>query len=91
MIIGGMVRAADYDLDDEAHPVLADYFAGISEAPDFGNARSARRLFEAARKTQSRRLRTLGRMPDLAELRALLAGDVQAVIDGDLQVDQALR
>jgi parallel beta-helix repeat protein len=91
MIIGGMVRAADYDLDDEAHPVLADYFAGISEAPDFGNARSARRLFEAARKTQSRRLRTLGRMPDMAELRALLAGDVQAVIDGDLQVDQALR
>jgi len=81
LITQRMVRAADYDLDEKAEPVLSDYFARIAQAPDFGNARAARRLFEATRKTQSRRLRALGRMPELAELRAVLAADIQAVTD----------
>jgi SpoVK/Ycf46/Vps4 family AAA+-type ATPase len=84
LIMQRMVRGADYDLDDNTEPVLAEYFARVAQASDFGNARDARRLFEASRKTQSRRLRALGRMPDLAELRAVTAADVQAVVDGPL-------
>jgi parallel beta-helix repeat protein len=81
LITERMVRAADYDLDDKAGLVLAEYFDRIAQAPDFGNGRSARRLFEATRKTQSRRLRELGRMPELAELRAVTAADVRGVTD----------
>jgi len=84
LIMQRMVRSADYDLDGAAEPLLADYFAQVAQAPDFGNARDARRMFEATRKTQSRRLRALGRMPELAELRAVTAADIQAVIDGQL-------
>jgi parallel beta-helix repeat protein len=78
VIMTRMVGAADYTLDNRAEPVLAEFFGKVSQATDFGNAREARRLFEATRKTQSRRLRALGRMPDLDELRALLAVDIQA-------------
>jgi len=82
LILQRMVRAADYDLDASAEPLLAEHFAQVAQAPDFGNARDARRLFEATRKTQSRRLRALGRLPELDELRAITAADIQAVIDG---------
>ncbi len=83
LITERMVRGADYDLDEQAAPVLLEYFQRVRDAPDFGNARAARRLFEATRKTQSRRLRGLGRIPDLDELRAVLADDIAAAIDAD--------
>jgi hypothetical protein len=82
LIMQRMVRAADYDLTDGTRPLLAEYFTRAAAAPDFGNARDARRLFEATRKTQSRRLRELGRMPELAELRAVTAADIKAVMQG---------
>ncbi|HEY3629357.1 MAG TPA: right-handed parallel beta-helix repeat-containing protein, partial [Jatrophihabitantaceae bacterium] len=82
LITRRMVRAADYDLDPAAEPVLAEHFARIAPAADFGNARDARRLFEATRKTQSHRLRALGRMPELAELRAITVADISAAVAG---------
>jgi parallel beta helix pectate lyase-like protein/ATPase family protein associated with various cellular activities (AAA)/AAA lid domain-containing protein len=80
-IIGRMVTAGDYRLDDDSGPVLREYFARIADDPNFGNARDARRLFEGVRKVQSQRLRLLGRMPELSELRALTVEDVRAVTD----------
>ncbi|GAB1507964.1 right-handed parallel beta-helix repeat-containing protein [Actinophytocola sp. KF-1] len=78
-IIGRMVAAGDYRIDEDAHPVLRAYFARIADDPNFGNARDARRLFEGVRKVQSQRLRLLGRMPETAELRTLTVEDVLAV------------
>jgi hypothetical protein len=78
-IIGRMVTAGDYRLDDDAAPVLREHFARIADDPNFGNARDARRLFEGVRKVQSQRLRLLGRMPEMAELQTLTAEDVLAV------------
>jgi parallel beta-helix repeat protein len=77
-IIGGMVADGEYLLDGAAQPVLLEHFGRISRNPAFGNARDARRLFEGVRKAQSQRLRALGRMPDVAELRRLTADDVLA-------------
>jgi Right handed beta helix region/ATPase family associated with various cellular activities (AAA)/AAA lid domain len=78
-IIGLMVSGGDYHLDDEATPLLREHFTRIADDPNFGNARDARRLFESVRKAQSQRLRLLGRMPDLTELRTLSAADVEAI------------
>ncbi|GAA4698711.1 right-handed parallel beta-helix repeat-containing protein [Phytohabitans rumicis] len=77
-IIGGMVAEGEYLLDGAAHPVLLEHFGRICDDPAFGNARDARRLFEGVRKAQSQRLRALGRMPEVAELRRLTAEDVVA-------------
>jgi SpoVK/Ycf46/Vps4 family AAA+-type ATPase len=77
-IIARMVAAGDYQLEDDATPLLLAYFDRIARDPNFGNARDARRLFEGMRKVQSRRLRLLGRMPETTELRTLTAEDVRA-------------
>ena len=77
-IIGRMVSTGDYELDQAAAPVLVDYFASIAGDPNFGNARDARRLMEGMRRAQSQRLRLLGRMPTVDELRGLLVDDVLA-------------
>ncbi|WP_326549384.1 right-handed parallel beta-helix repeat-containing protein [Micromonospora sp. NBC_01813] len=77
-IIGGMATDGEYLLDDTARPVLLEHFGRIAQDPAFGNARDARRLFEGVRKSQSQRLRSLGRMPEVAELRRLTAEDVRA-------------
>ncbi|MCT2585915.1 AAA family ATPase [Actinophytocola gossypii] len=77
-IIARMMSGGDYLVDADASPILLEFFARISTDPNFGNARDARRLFEGVRKAQSQRLRTLGRMPDVTELRTLTAQDVLA-------------
>ncbi|WP_020423506.1 right-handed parallel beta-helix repeat-containing protein [Amycolatopsis sp. ATCC 39116] len=79
-ITGRMAADGDYELDPRARPVLAGYFDRISADPAFGNARDARKLFEAVRKAQSGRLRRLGRIPDPAELRELRLEDVLAAV-----------
>jgi parallel beta-helix repeat protein len=79
-IIRRMITGGDYALDEDADPVLHDHFALIADDANFGNARDARRLFEGMRKVQSQRLRTLGRMPDMDELRTLTAADVLACV-----------
>jgi hypothetical protein len=76
-----MAAADGYDLDRTSDPVLAGHFARIATHPGFGNARDARRLFEEMRKAQSQRLRGVGRMPTVDELRALAPADVLAVLD----------
>jgi len=78
-IIDRMVGGGDYRIDPVAQPLLRSYFDRISHDQNFGNARDARRLFESVRKVQSQRLRLLGRMPDMEELRTLSAEDVAAV------------
>jgi SpoVK/Ycf46/Vps4 family AAA+-type ATPase len=77
-ILRRMAAAGDYLLDSPAAPVLLDHFAGIAEDPNFGNARDARRLFEGIRKAQSQRLRRLGGIPGITELRTLVVDDVLA-------------
>ncbi|MGI5212381.1 right-handed parallel beta-helix repeat-containing protein [Plantactinospora sp. CA-290183] len=77
-IMRRMIADGDYLMDDAAYPVLLDHFGRIARDPNFGNARDARRLFEGVRKAQSQRLRALGRMPDVAELRTVTADDVRA-------------
>ena len=76
-----MVESTDYRLDPAALPVLREHFARLLDAPDFGNARDARRLLETVRKAQSHRLRSLGRIPAPDELRELLASDVIACVE----------
>ena len=78
-IITRMVSAGDYQLDEDTTPLLREYFARIADDLNFGNARDARRVFEGMRKSQSQRLRQLGRMPEMTELRTLTAEDVRAV------------
>ncbi|WP_245359521.1 hypothetical protein [Kribbella aluminosa] len=75
-----MVAAQEYDLDDGAEPLLHRHFAVVSQAANFGNARDARRLFDRVRKAQSQRLRRLGGMPGLSELRRLRLDDVTAAV-----------
>jgi ATPase family associated with various cellular activities (AAA)/Right handed beta helix region/AAA lid domain len=77
-IIERMIAGGDYLVEAQASPILLTFFDKISTDPNFGNARDARRLFEGVRKAQSQRLRTLGRMPDVTELRTLTAQDVLA-------------
>lgn len=71
---------ADYEFTPDAEPLIREYFDSIPRNANFGNAREARRFFEAARKAQARRLRTLGTRPDVGELRRLSADDLAAVI-----------
>ena len=79
-ILALMATAGGYDLDRGADPVLARHFASIADAPGFGNARDARKLFEGMRKAQSQRLRGTGRMPTVDELRTLEVDDVLAAM-----------
>ncbi|MGZ0148969.1 AAA family ATPase [Kribbella sp. WER1] len=80
LIVQRMVAAQEYDLDDGAEPLLHRHFAVVSQATNFGNARDARRLFDRVRKAQSQRLRKLGGMPGLSELRTLRLDDVSAAV-----------
>jgi Holliday junction resolvasome RuvABC ATP-dependent DNA helicase subunit len=68
----------DYLLADGVTEALLAYFSRLSRGADFGNAREARRLFEAIRTAQAQRLRLLGRRPDRAELRTIEVADVHA-------------
>ncbi|MEJ2858049.1 MULTISPECIES: right-handed parallel beta-helix repeat-containing protein [unclassified Saccharothrix] len=79
-IIDRMALSGEYHLDRGSDPILLDHFEHASQDPNFGNARDARKLFEAVRKAQSQRLRTLGRIPEVAELRELRVEDVLAAI-----------
>jgi Holliday junction resolvasome RuvABC ATP-dependent DNA helicase subunit len=80
LIVQRMVAANEYDLDAAAAPVLHRHFAAVCQASNFGNARDARRLFDRARKAQSQRLRRLGGIPALGDLRTLHLDDVTAAV-----------
>ena len=80
LITSRLVAAADYRLDAGSEPALAAYFDRLANDRNFGNAREARRLFEAARQAQSQRLRALGRVPTRDELRELRVEDLTAAL-----------
>lgn len=75
-IITRMAKGDDYELGEGTSDELFTWFSTVNRGQNFGNAREARRLFEAMRKAQSQRLRGLGRMPDIAELQTLVVGDI---------------
>jgi hypothetical protein len=79
-IVNRMARTDDYQFDAGMDGELLRWFADLERGESFGNAREARRLFEVMRKEQSRRLRALGRMPDVSELRTLTAADIPATV-----------
>jgi parallel beta-helix repeat protein len=78
LIVTRMVNAGDYELQPQAEPLLLRHFASVTRDASFGNARDARKLFESLRKSQSQRLRQLGRTPSLEELQTLTVDDVAA-------------
>ena len=74
-----MADANDYTLDDGVDAALLAWFDALQRDENFGNAREARRLLEAMRKAQSQRLRGLGRIPNIDELRMLITGDIPPI------------
>jgi len=77
-IISRIATTDDYLLGDGLADALLAWFQQIERDQNFGNAREARRLLEGMRKTQSGRLRALGRMPSRDDLRTLVLADLRA-------------
>jgi Holliday junction resolvasome RuvABC ATP-dependent DNA helicase subunit len=75
-----IARASDYEFDPAAEALLHHHFATMQRDVSFGNAREARRLFEAVRKAQAQRLRALGRRPEMTDLRWLTESDLATAI-----------
>jgi hypothetical protein len=82
LIMNRMALGDDYILQPDTEPALLEYFAQMQGGANFGNAREARKLFESMRKTQAQRLRTLGRRPNLDDLRTFTVDDVVTTITG---------
>ncbi|WP_106848845.1 right-handed parallel beta-helix repeat-containing protein [Blastococcus sp. Marseille-P5729] len=82
LIIQRMLAGGDYRIDDAAKQRLYEYFRDVPKDENFGNAREARKLFEAVRKVQSQRLRTLAGRPSLDDLMQITLADVEAVTRG---------
>jgi SpoVK/Ycf46/Vps4 family AAA+-type ATPase len=80
LITTRIATKADYEFTLDAEPLIRTYFDVMPRTANFGNAREARRFFEAARKAQARRLRLLGTRPDISALRQLNAADLAAVV-----------
>ncbi|MGL5867405.1 MAG: right-handed parallel beta-helix repeat-containing protein [Dermatophilaceae bacterium] len=78
-IVTRMAAADDYEMLPDLVDGIREHFDTIERGPNFGNAREGRKLFEEMRKTQSQRLRMLGRRPEIAELRMLAREDLDAV------------
>lgn len=77
-----MAADSDYVLgSDAAEPVRAA-LAELSQAPDFGNARTVRNVFEAAVRQHAWRLRDATE-PSVEQMRTLTAEDVLAAISAD--------
>ncbi|GAB3158636.1 hypothetical protein GCM10027290_62200 [Micromonospora sonneratiae] len=80
LIINRMARGADYEFSPDVEPLLREHFGRIQRDANFGNAREARRLFEAVRKAQAQRLRGLTQRPSIDDLRRLAAADLTLAI-----------
>ncbi len=80
LIMNRMANGEDYQLLPDTEPALTEYFDRLRHETNFGNAREARKLFEGMRKSQSQRLRQLGRRPTLDDLRTFTVADVKAAI-----------
>ncbi|MFI0470692.1 right-handed parallel beta-helix repeat-containing protein [Saccharopolyspora sp. 5N102] len=75
-ISGHLARGDDYLLGDDLDLALLEWFTQVDRDANFGNAREARKLLERMRKSQSTRLRNLGRRPSRDELRTLSLDDL---------------
>lgn len=75
-----LARAADYNLGDDLEIALLEWFSQLERDENFGNAREARKLLERMRKSQSTRLRSLGRRPTRDDLTTLTLDDLLASI-----------
>ncbi|MDA3648603.1 right-handed parallel beta-helix repeat-containing protein [Saccharopolyspora indica] len=75
-ISGHLARGDDYLLGEELDLALLEWFTLVPRDENFGNAREARKLLERMRKSQSTRLRGLGRRPTRDELRTLTLDDL---------------
>ena len=77
-----MSEEGDYALATEAAEPVRAAFAELSQAPDFGNARTVRNVFEAAVREHAWRLRDATE-PTVEQMRTLTAEDVLAAIKAD--------
>ncbi|MGP4016894.1 right-handed parallel beta-helix repeat-containing protein [Saccharopolyspora sp. 5N708] len=75
-ISGHIAGSDDYLLGEDLDVALLEWFAQIERDQNFGNAREARKLLERMRKSQSTRLRGLGRRPTREDLRTLTLDDL---------------
>ncbi|MFF5986444.1 right-handed parallel beta-helix repeat-containing protein [Prauserella flavalba] len=66
----------DYRLTEDLDAALLEWFAHVERDDNFGNAREARKLLERMRKSQSTRLRALGRRPTRDDLLTLTLDDL---------------
>ncbi|MEH1130501.1 right-handed parallel beta-helix repeat-containing protein [Micromonospora sp. CPCC 206061] len=80
LIAQRIAAASDYEFTDEASTLLYEHFAHMHRDATFGNAREARKLFEAVRKAQAQRLLAGGQRPDIADLRRLAGEDIAATV-----------
>ncbi|KAA9166893.1 AAA family ATPase [Amycolatopsis acidicola] len=71
-----MARGDDYQLGENLDLALLEWFTQVDRDANFGNAREARKLLERMRKSQSSRLRLLGRRPGREDLRTLVLDDL---------------
>ncbi|MFC4145207.1 right-handed parallel beta-helix repeat-containing protein [Micromonospora mangrovi] len=80
MISERIARNDDYVFAPGLSDALHEHFSQVERDRNFGNAREARKLLEGMRKAQSGRLRALGWMPGLDDLRTLVLEDLLTTI-----------
>jgi parallel beta-helix repeat protein len=80
LIMRRIAGADSYVMSEPVMEVLLEHFRTMDRGPNFGNAREARTLFEGVRKAQAQRLRGLGRMPTLDDLRTIAVEDVRIAV-----------
>jgi hypothetical protein len=77
-IAGLLLDKENYQLAEDAVPVLRDYITRRAQQPRFANARSVRNALERARLRQARRLVDAGSKVSRQDLVTLTAADFQA-------------
>ncbi|MBK1783460.1 right-handed parallel beta-helix repeat-containing protein [Prauserella cavernicola] len=82
-ISGRIAGGDDYRLTGDLDAALLEWFAHVERDDNFGNAREARKLLERMRKSQSTRLRGLGRRPSRNDLLTLTLDDLLDAIRQD--------
>ncbi|MEB3353067.1 MAG: AAA family ATPase, partial [Cyanobacteriota bacterium] len=81
LIFRGMLQAAELELEESAAAPLKQAMEGLiqQQGSNFANGRSVRRLFEQVQTNQANRLMEQpGRAPGQADLRMILAADIEA-------------
>lgn len=82
LIADRIARHGDYRFAPGLNEALLEWFTQLERGESFGNAREARKLLEGMRKSQSGRLRALGRVPSREDLTTLMVEDLLAATTG---------